>query len=56
MKRMKIEEFDTILLKDGRQGDVMEVLSDSLFIVDIEISKEDWETIEVKIEDIDKVI
>lgn len=54
---MKIKEFDHVVLKDGREGAVVEVLGDQeLFLVDIGSSSDDWETIEVKRDEIDKVI
>lgn len=52
----KIKEFDRVLLKDGREADVMEVLENKAFIVDVGNSPEDWETISVTIEDIEKVL
>lgn len=53
---MKIKEFDTILLKDGRQADIMEVLDEKTFIADVGSSPKDWETIDITIDDIEKVI
>lgn len=52
-----IGQYDKVLLKDGREGVVVEVLGEQeLFITDIGTSPDDWETIEVKREDIEKVI
>jgi hypothetical protein len=53
-----IREFDTVLLKDGREGDVMEVFGEQeAFIVDVELSPGEWETLYgIKREDIVKVI
>lgn len=53
---MKIKEFDTVLLKDGRQADIMEVLDEKTFIADVGSSPKDWETIDITIDDIEKVI
>lgn len=53
---MKIKEFDTVLLKDGREASVVEVLSETAFIADIGSSPKDWETIDITIDDIEKVI
>ena len=53
---MEITEFDTVLLKDGREADIMEVLDDKTFIADVGSSPEDWETIDITIDDIEKVI
>jgi len=52
-----IKMFDHVILKDGREGAVVEILGDQdIFEVDIGSSPEDWETITVKREDIAKVI
>lgn len=48
---MVIKEFDTVLLKDGRKGDVMEVFPDGGLIIDIGSSPEDWETLYDKTKD-----
>jgi len=52
-----IKLFDLVVLKDGREGAVVEILGDQeIFEVDVGSSPEDWETITVKREDIIKVI
>lgn len=54
---MKIKQFDRVRLKDGREGDVMEVLGDQeAFIITIGDGPHDWEDIDVSIGDIEKVI
>ncbi len=53
---MVIKEFDTVLLKDGREASVVEVLSDHDFIADIGDSPADWATIDITLDDIEKVI
>lgn len=54
---MVIKEFDTVLLKDGRKGDVMEVFPDGSLIIDTGSSPEDWETLYDKtIDDVEKVV
>lgn len=53
---MKIEQYDTILLTDGRKGCVVEKLSDTDFLVDVGSSPADWDTIDVKLKEIEKVI
>lgn len=53
---VEIKEFDTVLLKDGREADIMEVLDDKTFIADVGSSTKDWETIDITIDDIEKVI
>ena len=52
----QIKEFDTVHLKDGKQADIMEVLDEKTFIADIGSSPKDWETIDITIDDIEKVI
>lgn len=52
----KIKEFDRVLLKDGREADVMETFENKVFIVDVGNSPQDWETISVTIDDIKKII
>lgn len=52
-----IKEFDTVLLRDGRIGAVVEILGDQeVFLVDVGSSPADWETIEVKRKDIIRVL
>ncbi|MBU5673236.1 hypothetical protein [Paenibacillus brevis] len=52
----KIEQYDTVLLKDGRTGCAVEVFGDQdVFEIDVGSSPEDWETITVKRNEIEKV-
>lgn len=53
---MKIKEFATVLLKDGREAAIVEVLSDTAFIADVGSSPKDWDTIDITIDDIEKII
>lgn len=53
---MKIEEFDTVLLKDGRRASIVEKFSDTVFLADIGSSPADWETIDVTLDMIERVI
>lgn len=54
---MTVKQYDKVRLKDGRTGTIVEVLEDGVeYIIDIDLSDSDWETIEIKHEDIDKVI
>ena len=54
---MKVELFDTVLLKDGRIASVVEVYGDDSVDVDVGSSPEDWETLwGVPISDIEKVL
>ena len=52
---MKIEEFDTVILKNGQSAAVVEKLSEDTFIADIGDSPKDWETITITINEIEKV-
>ena len=49
-----MKQYDTVALKDGRIGVIVEIFPTEC-IVDIGSSPEDWETITVKKEDIEKV-
>ena len=45
----RIEQYDHVVLIDGREGCVVEILGDQdIFLVDIGSSPEDWENIDVK--------
>lgn len=50
-----MKQYDTVMLKDGRIGAVVEIL-DGACVVDVGSSPKDWETIIVKNEDIEKVL
>lgn len=52
---MRLKEFDTILLKDGRQGDVMDI-SPGAIAIDIGSGPADWETIYVTRDDIERIL
>lgn len=53
---MKVEQYDTVLLKDGRRAAIVEKFSEIDFMADVGSSPADWETIDVTIGDIEKVI
>lgn len=53
---MEIKQYDTVLLKDGREAAVVEVFSETEFMADVGDSPEDWETIDITIDDIERVI
>lgn len=53
----RIEQYDHVILKDGREGCAVEVFGDQeRFLVDIGSSIKDWDTIDVARKDIVKVI
>ena len=53
---MKIKQYDTVLLKDGRKAVIVEAFENKAFIADVVDSPADWETISITIDDIEKVI
>ena len=53
---MKIKQYDTVLLKDGRRAAIVEVLSDTQFIADIGSSPKDWNTIDITLDQIDHIL
>ena len=55
--KMKINEFDKVLLKDGRTASVVEIFGDGeAYLVDVDLPDNEWDTIDVKPEDIVQVI
>ena len=53
---MHIEEFDNVLLKDGKTAAIVDKLSEDTFIADIGNSPEDWDTITITIDNIKEVV
>lgn len=53
---MKIKQYDSVLLKDGRRAAIVEKFSETDFLADVGSSPEDWDTIDITIDDIEKVI
>lgn len=53
---MKIEEYDGVLLKDGRTGIVIEKFDDTHFMVDAAQTADEWGIIHITIDDIERVI
>lgn len=53
---MKIKQYDTVLLKDGREAAIVEEFENKAFIADVGSSPKDWETISITIDDIEKVL
>lgn len=55
--KIKVKQYDTVKLKDGRIGDVMEINGEDSVDIDIGSSPEDWKTLwSVPIDDIEKVL
>lgn len=53
---MKVNQYDTVLLKDGRKASIVEEFDGKDFIADVRISENGWETIPITIDDIEKVL
>lgn len=54
---MKIKQYDRVRLKDGREGDVMEIYGEhEVFLVTVGDDEYTWEDIDVKLDDIAEVI
>ena len=53
---MKICEFDNVILKDGRSAAIVEVFSETDFLADVGDGPEDWETIDITLDDIAEVV
>ncbi len=53
---MVVKQYDTVLLKDGREASIVEAFENKVFIADVGSSPKDWETIDITIEDIERVI
>lgn len=53
---MIVNQYDTVLLKDGRMASIVESFDNKVFIADVGSSPKDWETIDITIDDIEKVI
>lgn len=53
---MKVELFDMVLLKDGRDAAIVEKFSETEFMADVGSSPKDWDTIDITITDIERVI
>ncbi len=52
---MTIQQYDWVKLKDGQLAAIVEVFSDKDFLADIGSGPEDWDTIPVTIDNIEKV-
>lgn len=51
-----IKQYDTVLLKDGSKASIVEAFENKVFIADVGDSPKDWETIDITIGDIEKMI
>lgn len=53
---MDIKLYDTVLMKDGKEAVIVEILDDDTFIADVGDNPQNWETIDIKLKDIEKII
>ena len=54
---MKIDEYDLVLLKDGRKATIVDVTAPGIqYEADVGSSPADWDTITIKQSDIERVI
>ena len=54
---MEVKQYDKILLKDKRTGFIVEVLEKhKAYIADLDISKDEWETVYISHDDIENII
>ena len=53
---MKIEQYDTVLLKNGERAAIVEKFSERDFLADVGSGPEDWDTICITLDDIACVI
>ena len=53
---MGINQYDSVLLKDGRRAAIVEKFSERDFLADVGSSPEDWETIDITLDDIEMVV
>lgn len=53
---MKISQYDSVVLKDGRRAAIVEVWDETHFLADVGSSSKDWDTIEITMDDIKSVV
>lgn len=53
---MDIKLYDIVLMKDGKEAVIVEILDDDTFIADVGDNPQNWETIDIKLKDIEKII
>ena len=55
---MKIKQYDTVRLKDGREGDIMEIYGvgdNEVYLITVGDDEQGWEDIDATKDDIEKV-
>ena len=53
---MEINLYDEVILKNGRTAAIVEIFSETNFLADVGSSPADWDTLDITIDDIAKVI
>jgi hypothetical protein len=54
---MIVKLYDKVILKDGRHGNVVEILEPGVaYLIDVELPGPDWDTITIHHSDISKVL
>lgn len=51
----KYQQYDTVLLKDGRLSTLVEVFEPDTYIADVGSSPKDWDTIDITEKDIERL-
>lgn len=52
---MKISQYDSVILKDGRTATIVEVLEENTaYIADVDLPGPDWDTIDIRQDDIER--
>ena len=49
---MEIRQYDRVVLKSGKRATIVEIFSETDFLADIGSSPDDWDTIDISIDDI----
>lgn len=52
----ELKQYDSVILKDGRRGAVVEIWGDKGLSVDIGSSPKDWDNIDVSWDDVKEII
>lgn len=53
---MVVNQYDTVVLKDGQKAVIVEKFSETDFLADIGNGPKDWDTIDVTIDMIERVV
>lgn len=53
---MEIIQYCSVLLKNGKEAAIVEILSEDTFFVDVDIAPGEWENIVIKLDEIEKVL